>query len=194
MRRGSLPTETFVLGSNQCKSLFFFFFCLESVVLCVVLIIWLENFVDIITSVHENWFAARCLNTTQPAGEGAIVMQTAVYVLVALWVLFTCRFLLCFFFLILNQDFYCVFSLVGMMDRLVQLLELWLQLIILHRSWVEKTYSFIFCIESIKLWVCFEKYYEVRWMFFHSCLSHQFCSGNWDYANYHLRASDTPCN
>lgn len=84
MRRGSLPTETFVLGSNQCKSLFFFFFCLESVVLCVVLIIWLENFVDIITSVHENWFAARCLNTTQPAGEGAIVMQTAVYVLVAL--------------------------------------------------------------------------------------------------------------
>ena len=50
----------------------------------MVLIIWLENFVDIITSVHENWFAARCLNTTQPAGEGAIVMQTAVYVLVAL--------------------------------------------------------------------------------------------------------------
>jgi hypothetical protein len=40
---------------------------------------------DIITSIHENWFAARCLNTSQPAGEGAIVMQTAVYVLVALY-------------------------------------------------------------------------------------------------------------
>ncbi|KAL0727497.1 hypothetical protein Bca4012_023590 [Brassica carinata] len=57
MRRGNLPTDTFVLGSNQY----------------------------IITSIHENWFAARCLNTTQPAGEGAIVMQTAVYVLVALY-------------------------------------------------------------------------------------------------------------
>ncbi|CAH8345954.1 unnamed protein product [Eruca vesicaria subsp. sativa] len=57
MRRGNLPTETFVLGSNQY----------------------------IITSIHENWFAARCLNTTQPSGEGAIVMQTAVYVLVALY-------------------------------------------------------------------------------------------------------------
>lgn len=57
MRRGNLPTDTFVLGSNQY----------------------------IITSIHENWFAARCLNTTQPAGEGAIVMQTAVFVLVALY-------------------------------------------------------------------------------------------------------------
>ncbi|CAL9226057.1 unnamed protein product [Arabidopsis halleri] len=57
MRRGNLPTETFVLGSNQY----------------------------IITSIHENWFAARCLNTSQPTGEGAIVMQTAVYVLVALY-------------------------------------------------------------------------------------------------------------
>ncbi|XP_010434426.1 PREDICTED: uncharacterized protein LOC104718383 [Camelina sativa] len=57
MRRGNLPTESFVLGSNEY----------------------------IITSIHENWFAARCLNTTQPAGEGAIVMQTAAYVLVALY-------------------------------------------------------------------------------------------------------------
>ncbi|KAF2568110.1 hypothetical protein F2Q70_00028443 [Brassica cretica] len=39
----------------------------------------------IVTSIHENWFAVGCLNTTRPAGEGAIVMQTAVYVLVALY-------------------------------------------------------------------------------------------------------------
>ncbi|KAL0671317.1 hypothetical protein Bca4012_034021 [Brassica carinata] len=39
----------------------------------------------ILTSIHENWFAVGCLNTTRPAGEGAIVMQTAVYVLVALY-------------------------------------------------------------------------------------------------------------
>jgi hypothetical protein len=34
MRCGNLPTETFVLGSNQCKSLFvwFYFFCLESMI------------------------------------------------------------------------------------------------------------------------------------------------------------------
>ncbi|KAG2285501.1 hypothetical protein Bca52824_045105 [Brassica carinata] len=38
-----------------------------------------------LTSIHENWFAVGCLNTTRPAGEGAIVMQTAVYVLVALY-------------------------------------------------------------------------------------------------------------
>ncbi|VVB12446.1 unnamed protein product [Arabis nemorensis] len=57
MRRGNLTTETFVLGSKQY----------------------------LVTSVHEDWFAARCLNTTQPAGEGVIVMQTAVYVLVALY-------------------------------------------------------------------------------------------------------------
>ncbi|XP_010536178.1 PREDICTED: uncharacterized protein LOC104811225 [Tarenaya hassleriana] len=57
IRRGNLPTETFVLGSNQY----------------------------LVTSVHENWFAARCLNTTQPAGEGAIVLQTSAHVLVALY-------------------------------------------------------------------------------------------------------------
>ncbi|CAN8325249.1 unnamed protein product [Cochlearia groenlandica] len=57
MRRGNVPTETFVLGSNQY----------------------------IVTSLHESWFGARCLNTTQPDGEGAIVIQTAVYVLVSLY-------------------------------------------------------------------------------------------------------------
>ncbi|KFK28598.1 hypothetical protein AALP_AA7G018200 [Arabis alpina] len=57
MRRGNLTTETFILGSKEY----------------------------LVTSVHDNWFAARCLNTTQPSGEGAIVIQTAVYVLVALY-------------------------------------------------------------------------------------------------------------
>lgn len=140
MRRGNLPTDTFVLGSNQCKLLtvLFFFFCLEKC--CSSFVVFnnmgLENFVDIITSIHENWFAARCLNTTQPAGEGAIVMQTAVYVLVALSVHFTlCSQLYIFFstFHSRTKIFYCVLP-AGMMDRLVQLLELWLLLISLHRS------------------------------------------------------------
>nr|ACJ86127.1 unknown [Medicago truncatula]AFK45715.1 unknown [Medicago truncatula] len=36
-------------------------------------------------TIHENWFSARCINTSKPAGEGAIVMQTAAYILVALY-------------------------------------------------------------------------------------------------------------
>ncbi|KAL5061154.1 hypothetical protein RYX36_032758 [Vicia faba] len=39
----------------------------------------------LVTSIHENWFSARCINTSKPAGEGAIVMQTAAYILVALY-------------------------------------------------------------------------------------------------------------
>ncbi|KAI9177757.1 hypothetical protein LWI28_018923 [Acer negundo] len=38
-----------------------------------------------VTSIHENWFCARCMNTLQPAGEGAIVMQTKAFILVALY-------------------------------------------------------------------------------------------------------------
>lgn len=39
---------------------------------------------DIVTTIHENWFCARCLNTVKAAGEGAIVMQTKAFLLVAL--------------------------------------------------------------------------------------------------------------
>ncbi|KAL6980021.1 hypothetical protein U1Q18_021672 [Sarracenia purpurea var. burkii] len=38
-----------------------------------------------VTSIHENWFCARSLKTSQPTGEGAIVMQTAAFLLVALY-------------------------------------------------------------------------------------------------------------
>ncbi|KAK3183119.1 hypothetical protein Dsin_030405 [Dipteronia sinensis] len=38
-----------------------------------------------VTSIHENWFCARCMITLQPAGEGAIVMQTKAFILVALY-------------------------------------------------------------------------------------------------------------
>ncbi|KDP28063.1 hypothetical protein JCGZ_19471 [Jatropha curcas] len=40
---------------------------------------------NLVTSIHENWFSARCVNTSKPAGEGAIVLQTAVFLLVALY-------------------------------------------------------------------------------------------------------------
>lgn len=39
----------------------------------------------VVTSIHENWFCARCMNTSKPAGEGAIVMQTAAFILVGLY-------------------------------------------------------------------------------------------------------------
>ncbi|XP_043716772.1 uncharacterized protein LOC122664832 [Telopea speciosissima] len=41
--------------------------------------------VYMVTSIHENWFCARCVNTSKPAGEGVIVMQTTAYLLVALY-------------------------------------------------------------------------------------------------------------
>ncbi|KAK3033807.1 hypothetical protein RJ639_034378, partial [Escallonia herrerae] len=39
----------------------------------------------VVTSSHESWFCARCMNTSKPAGEGAIVMLTATFILVALY-------------------------------------------------------------------------------------------------------------
>ncbi|PSR89299.1 Olfactory marker protein [Actinidia chinensis var. chinensis] len=39
----------------------------------------------IVTSIHENWFCARSMNTSNPAGEGAIVMQTAGFLFVGLY-------------------------------------------------------------------------------------------------------------
>ncbi|KAK6274390.1 hypothetical protein POUND7_004099 [Theobroma cacao] len=40
---------------------------------------------DMVTSIQENWFCARCLNTSKSTGEGAIVMQTSTFLLVALY-------------------------------------------------------------------------------------------------------------
>ncbi|KAJ7953312.1 Profilin family protein, partial [Quillaja saponaria] len=57
IKRNNLQTESFVIGSNQY----------------------------LVTSIHENWFSARCMNNSKPAGEGAIIMQTAGYILVALY-------------------------------------------------------------------------------------------------------------
>ncbi|CAH9095154.1 unnamed protein product [Cuscuta europaea] len=39
----------------------------------------------LVTSIHETWFCARCMNTSKPAGEGVIVMQTAAFLLIGLY-------------------------------------------------------------------------------------------------------------
>ncbi|XP_021753410.1 uncharacterized protein LOC110718806 [Chenopodium quinoa] len=57
VKRNKLQTETFLLGPNEY----------------------------VVTSIHENWFHARCMNTTKPSGEGVVVMQTAAFLLVALY-------------------------------------------------------------------------------------------------------------
>lgn len=57
VKLNKLQTDCFVIGQNQY----------------------------IVTSIHENWFCARCLNTVKAAGEGAIVMQTKAFLLVALY-------------------------------------------------------------------------------------------------------------
>ncbi|XVE99995.1 hypothetical protein REPUB_Repub03eG0248400 [Reevesia pubescens] len=57
IKRNNLQKEIFVIGHNQYM----------------------------VTSIHESWFCARCLNTSKPAGEGAIVMQTSSVLLVALY-------------------------------------------------------------------------------------------------------------
>ncbi|XP_062147234.1 uncharacterized protein LOC133854971 [Alnus glutinosa] len=57
IKRNKFQTETFIIGANQY----------------------------VVTSIHENWFCARCMNTSKPAGEGAIVMQTTAFLLVALY-------------------------------------------------------------------------------------------------------------
>ncbi|KAL5793097.1 hypothetical protein ACOSP7_001691 [Xanthoceras sorbifolium] len=57
IKQNKLQTGSFIIGSNEYM----------------------------VTSIHENWFCARCMNTLQPAGEGAIVMQTKAFILVALY-------------------------------------------------------------------------------------------------------------
>ncbi|KAL4203056.1 hypothetical protein AMTRI_Chr02g224280 [Amborella trichopoda] len=39
----------------------------------------------LVTSVHDQWFCARCLNTSKHAGEGAIIMLNAAFLLVAMY-------------------------------------------------------------------------------------------------------------
>ncbi|KNA07731.1 hypothetical protein SOVF_168410 [Spinacia oleracea] len=57
VKRNNLQTETFLLGPNEY----------------------------LVTSIHENWFHARCMNTSKPSGEGVVVMQTAAFLLVAIY-------------------------------------------------------------------------------------------------------------
>ncbi|CAA2984507.1 Hypothetical predicted protein [Olea europaea subsp. europaea] len=57
VNRNKLRTESFFIGLNQY----------------------------LVSSIHESWFGARCMNTSKPAGEGAIVMQTAAFLLVGLY-------------------------------------------------------------------------------------------------------------
>ncbi|KAL8156746.1 hypothetical protein AgCh_001739 [Apium graveolens] len=57
IKRNNLQTESFFIGSNQY----------------------------VVTSIFENWFTARCMSTSNHAGEGAIVMQTPAFLLVALY-------------------------------------------------------------------------------------------------------------
>ncbi|XP_058077300.1 uncharacterized protein LOC131225732 [Magnolia sinica] len=57
IKRNNLQKECFFIGSNEY----------------------------LITSIHEHWFCARCVNTSKPAGEGAIIMQVAAFLLVAMY-------------------------------------------------------------------------------------------------------------
>lgn len=57
VKRNKLQAESFFIGQNQY----------------------------LVTSIHESWFSARCMNTSKAAGEGAIVMQTAAFLLVGLY-------------------------------------------------------------------------------------------------------------
>ncbi|KAG4914037.1 hypothetical protein JHK86_054470 [Glycine max] len=63
IKQNKLQSELFIIGSNQCRLKLSY----------------------LVTSIHENWFSARCINTSKPAGEGAIVIQSAAYILVALY-------------------------------------------------------------------------------------------------------------
>ncbi|XP_073305053.1 uncharacterized protein [Primulina huaijiensis] len=57
VKKNKLQTEFFFVGTNQY----------------------------LVTSIHENWFCARCLNSSNQAGEGAILMQTSAFLVVGLY-------------------------------------------------------------------------------------------------------------
>ncbi|RZC49004.1 hypothetical protein C5167_017431 [Papaver somniferum] len=80
IKLNNLPGESFFIGSNDLTCCHW---CLNAVV---------EDESssqdpnqDIVTSIHETWFCARSLNTSRPAGEGAIVMQTASFLLIGMY-------------------------------------------------------------------------------------------------------------
>ncbi|RZC89436.1 hypothetical protein C5167_036270 [Papaver somniferum] len=69
IKLNNLPGESLFIGSNEYQG---------SLILS-----FLDA--DIVTSIHETWFCARSLNTSRPAGEGAIVMQTASFLLIGMY-------------------------------------------------------------------------------------------------------------
>lgn len=94
VKRGNLQTELFSVGLNQREwSTCWIYFCLYNFSNWLSLLwqaicdrkLW---FVDLVTSIHENWFCARCINSTKPEGEGVIVMQIGACLLVTMYVLF----------------------------------------------------------------------------------------------------------
>ncbi|XP_009761901.1 uncharacterized protein [Nicotiana sylvestris] len=56
VKRNKLQTESFFIGQNQY----------------------------LVTTIHESWFSARCMSTSKPAGEGAILMHTGAFLLIGL--------------------------------------------------------------------------------------------------------------
>ncbi|KAF8666967.1 hypothetical protein HU200_053134 [Digitaria exilis] len=59
VNRGNLQTEFFSIKPNQY----------------------------LVTSIHETWFCARCVNSMKSGGEGVIVMHIGAYILVCMMVL-----------------------------------------------------------------------------------------------------------
>ncbi|EXC31042.1 hypothetical protein L484_021344 [Morus notabilis] len=57
IKRHKFQTDTFIIASNQY----------------------------VVTSIHENWLSARCINTSKPAGEGAVIILTCSFILLALY-------------------------------------------------------------------------------------------------------------
>ncbi|XP_019232785.1 PREDICTED: uncharacterized protein LOC109213427 isoform X2 [Nicotiana attenuata] len=57
VKRNKLQTESFFIGQNQY----------------------------LVTTIHESWFSARCMSTSKPAGEGAILMHTGAFLLIGLY-------------------------------------------------------------------------------------------------------------
>ncbi|GAB4838800.1 hypothetical protein Ancab_028342 [Ancistrocladus abbreviatus] len=72
IKRNKLQSETFVIGPNEFSILE----VLDSI---------RNTDLDLAISIHENWFHGRCMNTSSPSGEGVIVMQTAAFLLAALY-------------------------------------------------------------------------------------------------------------
>uniref|UniRef100_M8CRV4 Uncharacterized protein n=1 Tax=Aegilops tauschii TaxID=37682 RepID=M8CRV4_AEGTA len=77
-RRNNLQTEFFSIGSNQWTVKPSYFVISSNFVIAS------YKFLDVVTSIHEHWFSARCVNTTQPGGEGVIIMQIGAYLLVSM--------------------------------------------------------------------------------------------------------------